>query len=50
MLDKVPTKVAKRLVDTFEAEDMEAANTLLGYTPQSVGRRMSPAPVRCSPG
>lgn len=50
LLDEVPAKVAKRLVDAFEAEDMEAANTLLGYTPQSVGRRMSPAPVRCSPG
>ncbi|MDO5619623.1 magnesium transporter [Kocuria sp.] len=50
LLDEVPAKVAKRLINAFDAEDMEAANMLLGYTPQSVGRRMSVAPIRCSGG
>lgn len=50
LLDEVPAKVAKRLVSSFDAGEMEAANTLLGYSPQSVGRRMSASEIRCSPG
>ncbi|RLV56760.1 magnesium transporter [Aeromicrobium phragmitis] len=49
LLDEVPAKVAKRMLATLGPERTSAAMTLLGYAPDSIGRRMSPAAVHARP-
>lgn len=43
LMDEMPAKVASRLMHSLSKEKREMTNQLLGYTPGSVGRRMSPA-------
>lgn len=49
LLDEVPAKVAKRIIGTFEHDELDVVLGLLGYPQGSVGRRMSPGRVHASP-
>lgn len=42
LLDELPAKVARRLMLTLSPTEREMTTSLLGYPPDSVGRRMSP--------
>ena len=46
LLDELPAKVAKRLVDAFTGHELDVTMELLGYAPGSVGRQMSPVAVQ----
>ncbi len=46
LLDEVPAKVAKRLLSSLPAEELDAAMVLLGYPHGSIGRRMAPQVLR----
>lgn len=49
LLDELPAKVAKRLIGILDVDEFSAAMSLLGYSQDSVGRRMSPVPLTASP-
>lgn len=49
LLDEMPAKVAKRLIGLLDKAEFSAAMLLLGYSQNSVGRRMSPVPLTASP-
>lgn len=42
MLTEVPAPVARRLLAGLDQQERDKTNILLGYPPESVGRRMSP--------
>jgi magnesium transporter len=42
LLDELPAKVAQRLLSGLDSAEREMTTTLLGYPPDSAGRRMTP--------
>jgi len=42
LLDELPAKVAKRLLNSLSKEEMEKTADLLGYAPETAGRIMTP--------
>ena len=42
LLDELPAKVARKLLLSLSPSEREMTTALLGYTPDSVGRRMTP--------
>lgn len=48
LFDELPAKVAKRMLASLDAQQLDAAMALLGYRPGSVGRHMSPEPLHAS--
>lgn len=49
LMDELPAKVAKRLVQSLSGDHLQAAMAVLGYPQGSVGRRMSPRYVHARP-
>ncbi|MCK8826442.1 magnesium transporter [Natroniella acetigena] len=42
LLDELPAKVAKRIMNSFDKEERETIANLLGYAPETAGRIMNP--------
>lgn len=42
LLEELPASVTRRLMDLLSPEELAVAKSLLGYPPDSVGRRMTP--------
>jgi magnesium transporter len=49
LLEELPAKVTRRLMDLLGPEDLREARTLLGYPEESVGRLMTPDYVAVRP-
>ncbi|NYF96737.1 magnesium transporter [Janibacter cremeus] len=49
LLDELPAKVAKRLLASFDGDELDATMELLGYPQGSVGRQMSSVAVHARP-
>lgn len=49
LLDELPAGLASRLLSGLSAEEQEVTTALLGYPPESAGRRMTPAVLTLEP-
>ncbi|MDP3966945.1 MAG: magnesium transporter [Nocardioides sp.] len=49
LLDELPASVARRLLSGLSPAEQEVTTALLGYPPESAGRRMTPAVVTLDP-
>lgn len=49
LLDELPAALASRLLSGLSAEEQEVTTALLGYPPESAGRRMTPAVMTLEP-
>lgn len=50
LLEELPGKVTRRLLNLLSPEELSVATQLLGYPPNSIGRLMSPDYVAVKPG